>query len=58
MSAYIIVDLTPVNIEKMAVYSAQAAKTLAALDDKLGKGSINPAKKWCKTKPVNASPFP
>jgi reductive dehalogenase len=31
---------------KLAMTVPQAAKTLAALDDKLGKGSINPVKKW------------
>ncbi len=41
MSAYIIVDLTPVNIEKMAVYSAQAAKTLVGYQGEfLSKGSV------------------
>ena len=31
---------------KLAMTVPQAAKTLAALDDRLGKGSINPVKKW------------
>ena len=31
---------------KLAMTVPQAAKTLAALDDKLGKGTINPVKKW------------
>ena len=31
---------------KLAMSVPQAAKALAALDDKLGKGSINPVKKW------------
>ncbi|MDP5360187.1 MAG: ferredoxin reductase, partial [Paracoccaceae bacterium] len=31
---------------KLAMTVPQAAKALAALDDKLGKGSINPVKKW------------
>ncbi len=31
---------------KLAMTVPQAAKSLAALDDKLGKGRINPVKKW------------
>ncbi|WP_400086525.1 reductive dehalogenase [Yoonia sp. R78084] len=31
---------------KLAMTVPQAAKTLAALDDRLGKGAINPVKKW------------
>jgi ferredoxin-NADP reductase len=31
---------------KLAMTVPQAAKTLAALDDKIGQGSINPVKKW------------
>jgi reductive dehalogenase len=31
---------------KLATTVPQAAKALAALDDKLGKGTINPVKKW------------
>ena len=31
---------------KLAMTVPQAAKSLAALDDRLGKGSINPVKKW------------
>ena len=31
---------------KLAMTVPKAAKALAALDDKLGKGSINPVKKW------------
>ncbi|MFT7106440.1 MAG: reductive dehalogenase [Yoonia sp.] len=31
---------------KLAMTVPQAAKALAALDDKLGKGTINPVKKW------------
>jgi len=43
MTALIIVDLTPTNKDKLAAYSAEAAKTLITFDGEfLAKGPIAP----------------
>lgn len=43
MTALIIVDLTPIDKNKLAAYSAEAAKTLITYDGEfLAKGSIAP----------------
>ena len=43
MTALIIVDLTPINKDKLTAYSAEAAKTLIAYDGEfLAKGPIDP----------------
>lgn len=43
MTALIIVDLTPINKDKLAAYSAEAAKILITYDGEfLSKGPISP----------------
>lgn len=43
MTALIIVDLTPINQDKLAAYSAEAAKTLITYDGEFfAKGPITP----------------